>query len=276
MTPVEVIADLSLVDDEERPGVVGVGWIGVLEELGVEDLSDAGYGRPPRANVLTRAHARHAKNVQDVAGPVPCTRVHGAPGMVRDIEALVVFALVSSGTPGPNNVLLWASGFQFGFRPTVPQILGTSIGIGSLAVAVAAGIGFLVTAVPEVELTLKLVGSAYLLFLAVQLAGGHAIRRAQIARPLRLHQAVTFQFLNPKAWLFALAAIGTFRPDGLPVAVGSALVVLVMMIVVLPTAALWAVGGTALHRVSTDDLVQRTLSVALAVLLALSIAFIWI
>ena len=131
---------------------------------------------------------------------------------MRDLQALTLFAFVSSVTPGPNNALLWASGLQFGFRATIPQIVGTSGGIGILALAVAAGLGVVVTGVPKVELALKLVGSLYLLFLAFRLAGGAAMQRAQIARPLRFHEAAAFQFLNPKAWLFALAAVSTFRP----------------------------------------------------------------
>jgi threonine/homoserine/homoserine lactone efflux protein len=195
---------------------------------------------------------------------------------VRDLEALVLFALVSSGTPGPNNALLWASGLQFGFRATVPQIIGTSTGIGILALAVAAGLGVIVTGLPEVELALKLVGSAYLLLLAYQLAGGAAMQQAQIARPLRVHEAAAFQFLNPKAWLFALAAVSTFRPTDLPVAIGSAIVIVTMVVVVLPTASLWAAGGTLLHRLTASQRAQRLLNGALALLLALSIAFIWI
>jgi threonine/homoserine/homoserine lactone efflux protein len=195
---------------------------------------------------------------------------------VRDLEALVLFALVSSGTPGPNNALLWASGLQFGFRATVPQIIGTSTGIGILALAVAAGLGVVVTGLPEVELALKLVGSAYLLFLAYQLAGGAALQRARIARPLRIHEAAAFQFLNPKAWLFALAAVSTFRPTDLPVAIGSAIVILTMVVVVLPTAAIWAAGGTLLHRFTAGQRARRLLNGALALLLALSIAFIWV
>ena len=195
---------------------------------------------------------------------------------MRDLEALVLFALVSSGTPGPNNALLWASGLQFGFRATVPQIIGTSAGIGILALAVAAGLGVVVTGLPEIELALKLVGSAYLLFLAYQIAGGAAMQRAQIARPLRVHEAAAFQFLNPKAWLFALAAVSTFRPTDLPVAIGSAIVIVTMVVVVLPTASLWAAGGTVLHRLTASQRAQRLLNGALALLLALSVAFIWI
>jgi threonine/homoserine/homoserine lactone efflux protein len=195
---------------------------------------------------------------------------------MRDLQALVLFAVVSSGTPGPNNLLLWASGLQFGFRATLPQIGGTSAGIGALAVAVAAGLGVVVTRFPDVELALKLLGSSYLLFLAFQLAGGGAIKRAEIERPLRFHEAAAFQFLNPKGWLFALAAVSTFRPDELPVAVGSALVILTMMVVVIPTAAIWAAGGSALHRLAANQGSGRVLNGALGLLLATSIAFIWI
>ena len=87
---------------------------------------------------------------------------------MSDLVALVGFSIVSSVTPGPNNVMLWASGIQFGFRATLPHVIGTSIGIGTMAIAVAAGIGVLVTTVPQGELTLKLIGSLYLLYLAYQ------------------------------------------------------------------------------------------------------------
>ena len=195
---------------------------------------------------------------------------------MTELPGLILFAVVSSGTPGPNNLLLWASGLQFGFRATVPQIVGTSAGIGILALAVAAGLGVVVTRFPEVELALKVIGSSYLLFLAFQLAGGGALQRAQVERPLRFHEAAAFQFLNPKGWLFALAAVSTFRPDDLPVAIGSALVILTMMVVVVPTAAIWAAGGTALHRLAANQRSHRILNGALGILLATSIAFIWI
>jgi threonine/homoserine/homoserine lactone efflux protein len=195
---------------------------------------------------------------------------------VREIEALVVFGFVSSVTPGPNNALLWASGLQFGFRRTLPQVAGTSVGIGALAVGVAAGIGLAVAAVPGVELGLKVAGSAYLLYLAVRLAGGGGARRAVIARPLLLREAALFQLVNPKAWLFALAAMSAFRPHGVPVVAGSAAVVATMMLVVVPSASLWAAGGRAIQRVSATERGSRALNRTLATLLAATIAFIWI
>ena len=82
------------------------------------------------------------------------------------VATSVGFAFVGTVSPGPNNAVLWASGVRFGFRRTVPHVLGTAIGMGALTIGVAAGIGALVDAVPAVRIGLKVVGSAYLLFVA--------------------------------------------------------------------------------------------------------------
>jgi threonine/homoserine/homoserine lactone efflux protein len=201
--------------------------------------------------------------------------VRGDPDLNR-LSALVAFAFVSSVTPGPNNTVLWASGAQFGFRPTLPHVIGTSLGIGAMAAAVAGGLGVLVTTLPAAELVLKAAGSLYLLYLAYQIAVSGAIRRPEVARPLSLGQAVVFQCLNPKAWIFVLAAVSTFRPADLPIAIGSVLVIMIMMLVVLPTAAAWAAGGTFISRLITSDRARRALSVGLAVLLAATVADLWI
>ena len=190
--------------------------------------------------------------------------------------ALVVFAFVSSVTPGPNNTVLWASGAQFGFRRTLPHVIGTSLGIGAMAIAVAGGLGVFVTAVPTAELVLRVAGSLYLLYLACKIAVSGASDRPEVARPLGLGQAMVFQCLNPKAWIFVLAAVSAFRPAGVPIAIGSGLVIVTMMVVVLPTAAAWAAGGTFISRVVTSERARRALSVGLAVLLAASVVDLWI
>ena len=87
------------------------------------------------------------------------------------LAALIGFSFVSSVTPGPNNILLWASGAEFGFRRTIRHVIGTALGIGSMALAVAAGLGALITTVPEIGFVMKVAGSVYLLYLAYQIAG---------------------------------------------------------------------------------------------------------
>lgn len=192
------------------------------------------------------------------------------------LAALIGFSFISSVTPGPNNILLWASGAEFGFRRTIRHVIGTALGIGSLALAVAAGLGALITTVPEIGFVMKVAGSIYLLYLAYRIAGARALERADIARPLGLLQAAAFQVINPKAWIFALGAITTFRPTDQPIVVGSILVAITMMLVVVPSAALWAAAGGALSRFISGERSSRVVSLGLAVLLAATVAYVWI
>lgn len=189
---------------------------------------------------------------------------------------LVAFSAISSGTPGPNNLLLWASGTTFGFRRTWRHVVGTALGIGGMALASAAGIAALVAAVPQLAFAMKLAGSAYLLYLAWQVAGASALEKATIAKPLGLVQAAAFQLINPKAWIFALGAITTFRPTDLPVVVGSVAVAATMMIVILPMAGAWAAGGAAIARFLAEERTRRIVGLVLAALLAASVVLVWI
>jgi threonine/homoserine/homoserine lactone efflux protein len=195
---------------------------------------------------------------------------------VDTLLALVAFSFVSSVTPGPNNVLLWASGAEFGLTRTVRHVVGTALGIGLMAVAAAAGLAALVTSVPGLAVAMKVGGSVYLLYLAFRIAGAHGLTRGDMARPLGLVQAVAFQLINPKAWIFALGAITTFRPPELPAVGGSVVVAATMMLVVVPTAALWAAAGGAINGLLTNDRRRRAVSLALAALVVATVASVWI
>jgi threonine/homoserine/homoserine lactone efflux protein len=189
---------------------------------------------------------------------------------------LVVFGFVSSVTPGPNNILLWGSGTAFGFRRTIPHIVGTATGLGTMALAVAAGLGVLIATVPQLQVVMKVVGSIYLLVLAYQIAGAHGLRRGDVSRPLGILQASAFQVINPKAWIFAVGAITTFRPTDLSGPGGAVVVALVMMAVVLPSAAIWAAGGEAMGRLIVGHGAERVVGVAMGALLAATVALVWI
>ena len=190
--------------------------------------------------------------------------------------ALVVFSFVSSVTPGPNNILLWASGASFGLRRTLPHVVGTALGLGGMALAAATGSSAVLAAVPDLATAMKLGGSAYLVYLAVQIIRSGASERAALARPLGLVGGAGFQWLNPKAWIFALGAVTTFRLPDLPAVVGSAFVALTMMLVIVPTALLWAGAGGALERFVTSPRARRAVSLSLAGLLVATIALVWI
>jgi threonine/homoserine/homoserine lactone efflux protein len=195
---------------------------------------------------------------------------------MNQLLGLAAFAFVGSITPGPNNSLLLASGSRFGFRRTAGHVAGTAVGMGALVFAVAAGVGVVLLAVPGIELVLKLVGSAYLLYLAARVAGSRGTGQAVARRPLGVLGGVAFQFANPKGWLFALAAAGTFLPPRVAPLAGGLAVAATCAVVILATAAVWAAGGAALAMVAEDGRTRQVVNVALALLLAASVAFIWI
>ena len=193
-----------------------------------------------------------------------------------ELVALVPFAFVGTVSPGPNNAILWASGIRFGFRRTLPYVLGTALAMGSLVVGVAAGIGVLLDAIPGVETALKAVGSAYLLSVAVLVLRSGGVGPAAVATPPTLWQGFAFQWVNPKAWLFVLAVVGTFVPSEVHRIVGVALVTSVIVAVAAASSAIWAVGGAALGRLAEDGRRRRTVSVVLALLLVASVVLLWV
>ena len=190
--------------------------------------------------------------------------------------ALIAFSFVSSGTPGPNNVMLWASGAAFGFRRTVPHIGGTAVGIGTMTLAAAAGLAALIAALPGLALLMKLAGSAYLLYLAWQIAHAGAIEAGVIARPMSVGSAAAFQVVNPKAWIFALGAVTTFRPAELSPIAGTAVIALTMALVIVATASFWAAAGGVIGRLVTSPQTRRAVGVVLAAMVVASVALVWI
>jgi threonine/homoserine/homoserine lactone efflux protein len=189
--------------------------------------------------------------------------------------ALVAFVAVGSGSPGPNNTLLLASGVTFGFRRSVPHVIGTGVGMVVLVAAAATSEEVLVSVLPDVRVGLKVVATAYLVSLAARLPGGVALDPASVRTPFGVGRGMLFQFVNPKAWIFALALVSAYVPSN----AGRAEVAVVMAavgIVVVATATVWALGGTTLRRALATDRARRTAGVVLGALLLASVAFLWI
>ena len=194
---------------------------------------------------------------------------------VNELAGFVAFAFVGTVSPGPNNAVLWASGLSFGFRRTLPHVLGTALGMGTLVVSVAAGLGALIEAVPAAEVVLKVVGSLYLLYLAHRVATSGRMTQTRVSEPFTVWQAVAFQWANPKAWIFVIATVATFLPPQFGRIVGVALVTTMLMIIVVGTSSIWAAGGAALGRLIQEERRRRVLNLTLAVLLVASVVLIW-
>lgn len=184
--------------------------------------------------------------------------------------ALSAFALVSSITPGPNNLMLMASGANFGFRRTVPHMLGIGIGFGVMIVLVGLGLVRIFDAFPVTHLILTVVGIVYLLWLAWKIAHASAPDSARAgARPFTFVQAALFQWVNPKAWQMALTAITLYAPDRSAAAI--LWVGLVFAAINLPSVSTWTVLGQQMRRVLSSPARLRAFNWGMAALLVASL-----
>lgn len=186
--------------------------------------------------------------------------------------AIPALAFVTSISPGPSNVMLLASGVNFGFRRTIPQILGITVGFSTLLMAAGLGLGAVLRAVPPLEIVLKLAGGAYLLYLAWRIASARSMGpdAAAGARPLTFLESAAFQWINPKAWVVALTVMAVHADPVSPL-VSATLVAAVFALVNLPSISVWAAFGTALRGFLADPARLRWFNVAMGLLLAASL-----
>ncbi len=180
--------------------------------------------------------------------------------------ALAGFAFVTSITPGPNNLMLMASGANFGLRRTLPHMAGVALGFVFMAVLVGVGLMRLFDAWPPVYTVLKVVSVGYLLYLAWKIANAAPPKEGQAkGNPLTFLQAAAFQWVNPKAWAMALTAITVYAPDR---SIAGVVAVSVLFgIVNLPSVGAWALVGQGLKRFLTDHRRLRAFNWTMAVLL---------
>ena len=160
----------------------------------------------------------------------------------------VTYTFVMSITPGPNNVMLTASGARFGFRRTLPHMLGIVCGFVVQLLAVCAGLSALFTRWPALQSTLAWLGAAYLLYLGWQLLSAGAADSREAHHPVSFLQAALFQFLNPKAWVMTLTAATLFLPHDLGPLLSGAYMAVVMETIGVPCMMVWALFGTSLRQ----------------------------
>jgi threonine/homoserine/homoserine lactone efflux protein len=184
--------------------------------------------------------------------------------------ALAGFAFVGSVTPGPNNLMLMASGANFGLRRTLPHMLGVSLGHAGMVFLLGAGIGQVFVLWPDARLGLKVLATLYMLWLAWKIA--HAAPpegETTRGKPFTFLQAAAFQWVNPKAWAIGLTAVTVYAPDA--TLISFAMIMLVFLSVNLPSVSCWAVMGVQIRRLLTRPARLRAFNITMAVLLVASL-----
>ena len=192
------------------------------------------------------------------------------PELFSALPAGMLFVVVTTITPGPNNTMLLASGVNFGFRRTLPHILGISAGVVVLMLSVGFGLGEVFRHVPSLYFVLETASIAYLLYLAWKIGtSGEIQTRKGERRPMRFHEAIAFQWINPKAWMMVLTAATTIHLSA-DFGFNAMLMAVLFYVTGLPCICLWAAFGTSLRRILSNPRWLRAFNIAMASLLVLS------
>lgn len=189
--------------------------------------------------------------------------------------ALAIFALVSSITPGPNNLMLMTSGINFGMRRTFPHMLGVTFGFTLMIALIGLGVMKVIEEVPGSYLLITIASGLYLLYMAWKIAttdtspaesGGATAK----SKPFTFIQAALFQWVNPKAWTMALTAISAYAPKSQGW-VGVIVVAGVFGVINLPSTGAWAIMGAKMRRFLSDPVRLKTFNLIAALLLVASL-----
>jgi threonine/homoserine/homoserine lactone efflux protein len=182
--------------------------------------------------------------------------------------AMLVFAFVASITPGPNNFLLLASGVNFGFRRTLPHMAGSCLGFLWLLLAMGLGLGALLTLYPPFHLALKIAGGAWLLYLAWKIGTARSLSDGGpvAGAPMTFLQAALFTWVNPKAWVSALAGMAIYADPARP----WASVLMVCAAFVLggyPCVPIWVLFGVTMRTFLSDPVRLKWFNIVMGLLL---------
>ena len=189
--------------------------------------------------------------------------------------SVLLFTFTMTITPGPNNLMLTASGVNFGYVRTLPHLLGVATGFILLCCSVALGLGALFVQIPVLHTGLKIFGSIYLIYLAWKIANSSRVEGGyQRQQPMTFWQAALFQVVNPKAWTMAITAISAFTLDGDELVASTVAVVACFALVSLPCCSAWALLGTQIKRFLSSHRSLKIFNYSLASATALSVLLI--
>lgn len=189
-----------------------------------------------------------------------------------EYAALLMFVISASITPGPNNLMLMASGLNHGIKRSVPHLLGVDIGFTLMVVAVGLGMAGVFSAFPQLHDVLKVIGTLYLLWLAWQIGSAPVDGiKLKDRKPFSFMQAALFQWVNPKAWIMIVGAVATYTEAGSNYTWQVMQIALFFFVFGTPCTIVWLLFGTSLKRFINTPGNLRLFNISMALLLVASL-----
>ncbi len=185
--------------------------------------------------------------------------------------SVILFCLVTSITPGPNNIMLMSSGLNHGVLKTIPHISGIIVGFPLMVAALGFGLGTIFLNYPVIHQIIKIAGVSYLLFLAWKIANTSSANAGKhLKKPFTFMQAAVFQWLNPKAWVIAIGAIAAFTTVG-NFEMQVIIIVFTYLFVGTFSMGLWLLMGASLQKILHSQKQLQVFNVVMAILLVMSV-----
>jgi len=190
--------------------------------------------------------------------------------------AMLTFCFVSGVTPGPNNLMLMTSGVNFGFRRTLPHLMGVVVGFTLMVALVGFGLAAIFARVPALLPTMRWLGVAYMLWLAWKIANSGPVSDGEArGAPLGFFGAAAFQWINPKGWVMAVSALTAYSVVD-NYARNVVIIALTYFVIAFPGSGVWALLGASMRRALADPRVARPFNWTMAALLVASIATVFV
>ena len=186
--------------------------------------------------------------------------------------AITLFAISSTITPGPNNIMIMTSGLNFGIKKSLPHFFGICLGFPVMVILVGLGFSLLFTKYPLFHETIKIAGVLYLIYLAWLVA--HSAEASSVnkpAKPLSFINAALFQWVNPKAWVMATGAISAYTSAASDIAIQVISIAVIFCLMAFPCVGTWMVFGAGLRKYLHDPKHQKAFNITMASLLIMSI-----
>lgn len=187
------------------------------------------------------------------------------------IISLAVFSTVAAFTPGPNNLMLAASGANYGLKSTIPHISGVTAGFMLLIFAAGLGLAELFSALPQLHSILRVLSIGFLCYLAWKIAKAGPIQNPKSAKPLSFSAAFAFQWINPKGVTVTISTITAYTGASTTPYFDLTVIMIVFAFTTIGSTVAWAMAGQYIGRFLKNDRARTRFNFMMASLLVISL-----
>ena len=196
--------------------------------------------------------------------------------MELELVPLILFGIAAGFSPGPNNIVTSYSAFNFGFKKTIPTMLGVISGWTLLSIILVIGSGIVFKKFEEIQFIIKILGSIYLFFLAYKISFTKMKKKAKESQPITFLNTFFFQFVNPKSIIAGLTAISLFIDTQNNYLKDSIIFVIVMFFIAVGSQATWCLTGTYLRKFATSEKFMSNFNYSMSFLLIVCVIMFYV